>query len=93
VFQINQQTGEPSLIQNIDTHGSTPRTFSIDPSGRMLVVGNQTTTAVAGKTVSANLSVFRMRTNGMPGMLEFVRTYDLAVGRKPLWWTGLVSLR
>ena len=93
VFAINQQTGEPSLIQNIDTHGSTPRTFSIDPSGRMLVVGNQTTTAVAGKAVPANLAVFRIRTSGMPGMLDFVQTYDLAVGRKPLWWTGLVSLR
>jgi 6-phosphogluconolactonase (cycloisomerase 2 family) len=86
VFRINQQTGEPSLIQNIDTHGSTPRTFSIDPSGRVLVVGNQTTTSV----VSANLAVFRIR---MDGMLEFVQTYDLAVGRKPLWWTGLVSLQ
>jgi len=90
VFRINQQTGEPSLIQNIDTHGSTPRTFSIDPSGRMLVVGNQTTTAVAGNMVPANLAVFRIRTDGM---LDFVQTYDLSVGRKPLWWTGLVSLR
>jgi hypothetical protein len=27
------------------------------------------------------------------GMLDFVQTYDLAVGRKPLWWTGLVPLR
>jgi len=59
----------------------------------MLVVGNQTTTAVAGRMVPANLAVFRIRTNGMPGMLDFVQTYDLAVGRKPLWWTGLVSLR
>lgn len=90
VFQINQQTGEPSLIQNIDTHGSTPRTFSIDLGGRILVVGNQTTTAVAGKSVAANLAVFRIRPDGM---LDFVQTYDLAVGRKPLWWTGLVSLR
>jgi 6-phosphogluconolactonase len=90
VFRINQQTGEPSLIQNIDTHGSTPRTFSIDPSGRVLVVGNQTTTSVAGRTVSANLAVFRIR---MDGRLDFVQTYDLAVGRKPLWWTGVVSLR
>jgi 6-phosphogluconolactonase (cycloisomerase 2 family) len=90
VFRIDQQTGEPSLIQNVDTHGSTPRTFSLDPSGRMLVVGNQTTTSVAGKMVPANLALFRIRPDGM---LEFVRTYDLAVGRKPLWWTGLVPLR
>jgi 6-phosphogluconolactonase (cycloisomerase 2 family) len=89
VFRINQQTGEPALIQNADTHGSTPRTFSVDPGGRMLVVGNQTTTTIAGKAVPANLAVFRIRPDGM---LDFVRTYDLAVGRKPLWWTGMVPL-
>src|SRR5215475_11899964 len=90
VFRINQQTGEPSLIQNADTHGFTPRTFSVDPSGRMLVVGNQTTQSVAGNTVPANLAVFRIRGDGM---LEFAERYDLAVGRKPLWWTGLVPLK
>src|SRR5262249_40443462 len=90
VFRINQQTGEPSLIQNADTHGFTPRTFSVDPSGRMLIVGNQTTTSVAGSVVPANLAVFRIRPDGM---LEFVQRYDSAVGQKPLWWTGLVPLR
>jgi 6-phosphogluconolactonase (cycloisomerase 2 family) len=80
VFRINQQTGEPSLIQNIDTHGTTPRTFSLDPSARILVVGNQTT---------ANLSVFRIRADGK---LDYVNRYDVAVGMKPLWWTGLVPL-
>jgi 6-phosphogluconolactonase (cycloisomerase 2 family) len=90
VFRINQKTGEPTLIQNADTHGFTPRTFSVDPSGRMLVVGNQTTTVVAGNTVPANLAVFRIQADGM---LEFTQRYDLAVGRKPLWWTGLVPLK
>jgi len=90
VFRINQQTGEPSLIQNVDTHGFTPRTFSVDPGGRMLVVGNQATQSVAGNTVPANLAVFRIRADGM---LDFVQRYELAVGRKPLWWTGLVPLR
>ena len=80
VFRINQQTGEPSLIQNIDTHGTTPRTFSLDPSARLLVVGNQTT---------ANLSVFRIRADGK---LDYVNRYEVAVGKKPLWWTGLVPL-
>ena len=90
VFRINQQTGEPSLIQNIDSHGLTPRTFFVDPSGRMLVVGNQTTASVAGNTIPANLAVFRIRGDGM---LEFVQRYEIAVGQKPLWWTGLVPLR
>jgi 6-phosphogluconolactonase (cycloisomerase 2 family) len=93
VFRINQQTGEPSLIQNVDTHGFTPRTFAVDPSGRMLVVGNQTTLAVrdgdAVKTVPANLATFRILADGR---LEFANRYDIAVGQKPLWWMGLAPL-
>jgi limonene-1,2-epoxide hydrolase len=94
VFRINQQTGEPTLIQNVDTHGFTPRTFAVDPSGRMLVVGNQTTMAVrdggAANTVPANLATFRILADGR---LEFVNRYDIAVGQKPLWWMGLAPLR
>jgi 6-phosphogluconolactonase (cycloisomerase 2 family) len=93
VFRINQQTGEPSLIENVDTRGVTPRTFSIDPAGRLLVVGNQTTLDVpegtSVRTIPANLAVFRIQQDGR---LEFVRRYDVAVGRKPLWWAGLVAL-
>ncbi len=92
VFRINQETGEPSLLQNIDTRGMTPRTFAIDPSGRILVVGNQTTRLVRDgdnlKTVPANLAVFRIQTGGR---LDFVRRYDVAAGQKPLWWMGLVA--
>jgi 6-phosphogluconolactonase (cycloisomerase 2 family) len=90
VFRVDQQTGEPSLIQNMDTRGSTPRTFAVDPSGRMLVVGNQTTVPAAGNPVPANLAVFRIRNDGM---LDFVQRYDMAVGRKPLWWMGLATVR
>jgi len=86
VFRINEQTGEPTLIQNIDTHGITPRTFSIDAGGHLLVVGNQTTT----DTTPANLALFRIDNDGR---LTFAHRYDIAVGRKPLWWTGFVTLR
>jgi 6-phosphogluconolactonase (cycloisomerase 2 family) len=91
VFGINQETGEPSLIQNVDTHGITPRTFSIDPSGRLLVVGNQTTIEArdGAAAIPANLAVFRIQTDGR---LEFVRRYEAAVGQKPLWWTAFVAL-
>lgn len=34
VFAINQDTGEPTRIQNIDTRGMHPRTFALDRSGR-----------------------------------------------------------
>src|SRR5262245_42831579 len=79
VFRIDETTGEPTLVQNADTHGFTPRTFSLDPSGRVLVVGNQSSVS----DVPANLAVFRI---GSDGTLTFVDRHDVAVGRKPLWW-------
>jgi 6-phosphogluconolactonase (cycloisomerase 2 family) len=94
VFRINEATGEPSLIQNVDTHGFTPRTFALDPSGRLLVVGNQNSVSIrdgASTTrVPANLAVFRI---GSDGKLAFVQRYDVAVGQKPLWWMGIVAPR
>ena len=82
VYSLNQQTGEPALIQNADTHGVHPRTFAIDPTGRMLVVANMQS--------GPNLSVFRI---GMDGKLTFVRKYDqdASAGRN-LFWTGMVEL-
>jgi len=94
VFKINEATGEPSLIQNVDTHGFTPRTFALDPSGRVLVVGNQNSVSVgegtSTKLVPANLAMFRV---GSDGTLTFVQRYDIAVARKPLWWMGIVAAR
>jgi 6-phosphogluconolactonase len=94
VFRIDQATGEPSLIQNVDTRGFTPRTFALDPSGRLLVVGNQNSVSVGEgpsmKLVPANLAVFRV---GSDGTLAFVQRYDIAVDRKPLWWMGMVAFR
>ena len=94
VFSINEATGEPSLIQNIDTRGFTPRTFALDPSGRLLVVGNQNSVSVGEgasmKLVPANLAVFRVASNGT---LAFVQRYEIAVARKPLWWMGIVAPR
>ena len=93
VFRINGTTGEPSLIQNVDTQGFTPRTFALDPSGRVLVVGNQNSVSVSEgdstKLVPANLAVFRV---GINGTLNFVERYDVAVARKPLWWMGIFAL-
>ena len=94
VFRIDEATGEPSLIQNADTHGFTPRTFAVDPSGRLLVVGNQSSVPVrdgnSTTTVPANLAVFRV---GSDGRLAFVQRYDVSAGRKPLWWMGIVARR
>src|SRR3984893_6490631 len=82
VFTINQETGEPTLIQDADTHGIQPRTFSIDPSGKLLVVANQSAT----KELPACLSVYRI---GGDGKLEYVRKYDIETGgTRTLFWAG-----
>ena len=52
----------------------------------MLVVGNQPTTTEG----PANLAVFRV---GSDGTLTFVERRDVAAGRKPLWWMGMVADR
>jgi 6-phosphogluconolactonase (cycloisomerase 2 family) len=93
VYAINQSTGEPTPIQHIETQGIHPRTFHIDPSGRILVAEHNLPVDVrdgdAVKTVKAGLSVFRM---GEDGKLTFARKYDVDVGDKTMFWMGMVPL-
>jgi hypothetical protein len=93
VFAINPETGEPTLIQNVETRGIHVRTFALDPSGRILVAGNMMQLAVRDKNgvsiVPASLAVFRVRSDGK---LEFARKYDLDVGSRNLFWMGIVPL-
>ena len=97
VFAVNGDTGEPTLIQNVATQGYHPRTFAVDSSGRILVVGNQNAMMVREngtenvRTVPASLAVYRVRDDGR---LEFMRKYDVETGgRRNMFWMGLVSLR
>jgi 6-phosphogluconolactonase (cycloisomerase 2 family) len=93
VYSIDQSTGEPTPIQHIETQKIHPRTFHIDPSGRLLVAQHNLPVNVrdgdAIKTVPAGLSVFRM---GDDGKLIFVRAYDVDVGDKTMFWMGMVPL-
>jgi len=95
VYAINQNTGEPTLIQNIDTRGTTPRTFALDAGGRILVAANQNALRVRDgerfSTVPASLAVYRIRGDGK---LDFVRKYDVATeGARSLFWMGLIEER
>src|SRR5215813_11418789 len=93
VYSINQSTGEPTPIQHIETQKIHPRTFHIDPSGRLLVAQHNRPVNVRDgdtiKTLSAGLSVFRM---GDDGKLTFERKYDTDVGDKTMFWMGMVPL-
>ncbi len=93
VFQIDQGSGEPRRIQAIDTHGYHPRTFSIDPSGRMLVVANLQQMPVRNgddvTTQPATLSTYLV---GADGRLTYVRSYDIETNGRTQWWGGFARL-
>ncbi len=90
VYAIDGKSGEPTLIQSIDGHGVQLRTFSIDPSGRLLVAASILPVALPdGTTTTAGLTVFRM---GTDGKLTFVRKYDVDVGNAQQFWSGMVTL-
>jgi 6-phosphogluconolactonase (cycloisomerase 2 family) len=82
VFSINQKTGEPTLIQTVNTNSVEPRTFTMDPSMKILVAASQEAMPMLtqddeGATfslLSAGLSVFRIAEDGR---LTFVRKVDV----------------
>jgi 6-phosphogluconolactonase (cycloisomerase 2 family) len=92
-FSIDQATGQPKLLQGIDTHGFHPRTFSIDPTGRMLAVANLTALPVSEgdsiRTQPATLATFHI---GADGRLSFVRAYDIETNGMTQWWSGFVTV-
>lgn len=92
VYRVDRVTGEPRLVQRADTQGIYPRTFSIDPTGRMLVVGNSKPLLVReGPTVhlvAANLAVFSITGDGT---LTYVHGYEIEPAREQLFWSGMVA--
>jgi 6-phosphogluconolactonase len=64
-YQVNQETGALTKIQDVDMGGSIPRCFSIDPTGGYLVVGGQQTNRVelyridheSGKLSNSSVSI------------------------------------
>lgn len=89
-YAIDPATGEPTIIQHVDTRGIHCRTFHIDPSGRLLVAAHiQGITLRGGSEVPCCLSLFRI---GDDGKLDYVRKYDIDVsGGRTQWWMGMAS--
>jgi 6-phosphogluconolactonase len=90
VYSIDSASGEPTLIQHTDSHGIHPRTFHIDPSGRLMVVAHIMGLRLRdGTEVAARLSAFHI---GDDGKLTFARAYDVDVGVRTMWWMGMVAV-
>jgi 6-phosphogluconolactonase len=93
VFTLNPKTGAPKLVQNIDTYGYHPRTFPIDPSGRMPMVANLQEQPVRDtdgvRMQPATLSTYRI---GNDGRLTQVKVYDIETDGMTQCWRDFVIL-
>jgi len=89
VFAINQDTGEPALIQNSDGRAIEMRTFGIEPTGRMMVAASIKSFPTREGLLPAKLDVFRI---GGDGKLELARQYDVETGAMLQFWSGMVTL-
>ena len=92
VYAIDQKTGEPVRIQNVDSGGMHARTFTLDPVSALLVAANQNAvTTPNGSRVPASLAVFRI---AQDGKLSFVRKYDVPPhAGGSLMWAGFVRMK
>ena len=88
VYAIDQKTGEPVRIQNVDSGGAHARTFTLDALSGLLVAANMNAvTKPDGTGVPASLAVFRMADNGK---LSFLRKYDMERG---VMWAGFLRVK
>jgi 6-phosphogluconolactonase len=92
VYAIDQKTGEPVRVQNVDSGGMHARTFTLDAVSALLVAANQNAvTKPDGNRVPASLAVFRIADDGK---LALLRKYDVATGQgSSLMWAGFVRLK
>ncbi|HKW53155.1 MAG TPA: beta-propeller fold lactonase family protein [Stellaceae bacterium] len=93
VFALAPDSGEPRLIQHIETHGFHPRTFALDPTGRMLVAANLSRRPVRdGDSVRLQPATLAAYHVGDDGRLAFERSYDIDTGDALQFWSGMVAL-
>ncbi|RYI30953.1 MAG: 3-carboxymuconate cyclase [Acetobacteraceae bacterium] len=93
VFELDPATGRPTLVQSADTRGFHPRTFSFDPSIRMLVVANLVGRSIRqGDTTvlrPASLAIFRVSPDGR---LEFASSMAVETGELMQFWSSMVPI-
>lgn len=92
-FTLNEKTGEPTLLQHIDSEGVEARTFTVLEDRKLLIVGNQKSGLARkdGKVVNikANLAVFTIQHNGT---LRFSKKYEMNDATKSLMWVEAYNI-
>ena len=92
VFKINRETGTVNLIDSVDTNGSLPRTFSIDPSGRLLIAANSEPARKKnklGQVVDLPVSLSLFKIDG-DGKLEQTENLAFPNDDQLLFWAGFL---
>ena len=92
VFKINRETGTVNLIDSVDTNGSLPRTFSIDPSGRLLIAANSESAHKRnklGQVVDLPVSLSLFKIDG-DGKLEQTENLAFPNDDQLLFWAGFL---
>jgi 6-phosphogluconolactonase len=93
VWSVDPVSGEPTLIQHTPAHGFELRTFTIDPTGRVLIAASTTSLLVREDgnvhAVSAGLSIYRI---GADGKLDFARKLDVDTSHGIQFWCGLLTM-
>lgn len=91
VYAIDPHTGALREIQRISSGGACPRTLSLDPTGRMLVVANSETYRIDHghrvERIPMNLSTFRVLEDGRLAARHRYETDDDA----DIAWSGIAS--
>jgi 6-phosphogluconolactonase (cycloisomerase 2 family) len=92
VYRINPGSGEPELIQHIDTGGIHCRNFQIDSTGRLLAASHVHAVKVRQGssivTIPPRISLFRI---GDDGRLTLLQLHDIDTAGRRIFWMGLVE--
>ena len=93
VWAINESSGEPTLIQRAWTDSYELRTFSMDPSGRVLIAASTTPMPVMEQgvlsTVGAGLSIYKA---GADGKLASAGKIDVDTSAGVQFWAGMLTM-
>ena len=92
VFAIEPQTGEPTLVQTIDTHSIAVRTMALPPDGRTLIAANTAPGRIRTQgrleTVPAALTLYYIEDDGR---LTFKSKLDVDTRGETMFWCGVVQ--
>ena len=91
VFSVDPDTGEPTLVQTIDSHSIAVRTMAFQPDGRSMVAASPEPgqVRVQGRleTVPAMLTLYDIEADGR---LAFRSTLPIDTRGESMFWSGIV---